>query len=117
MVLRFLVGITATGPDSSSSANPLPAGWEPVSGSAAARFADELSRETASGHVLHRRACNAIARRVDRDDVLFQAVGAPARYYVVHLTFRPERSPEWPEATPFRDLDDFRANGGAEGNS
>ena len=67
----------------------------------------ELHRELGPGHVLFRRLARAIARRHDRDDVLFE-VGQPAQFAVVHLTYaaHPEKEP-WPMADLFDTLAAF----------
>ncbi|HSM92567.1 MAG TPA: hypothetical protein VLT47_06720 [Anaeromyxobacteraceae bacterium] len=54
----------------------------------------ELRREVSAGHLLSGRPVRAIARRHDRDDVLFEAADT-GECFVVHLTWssRAERPP------------------------
>jgi len=86
----------------------LPDGWRRVWGDAADPTLAELRRETRPGHVLHGLEAVPIARREDRDDVLFRVYGAAAPYYVVHLTWNEGSEPPYPHADPIRDLDEFR---------
>lgn len=66
----------------------------------------ELDKEAGPGHVLSGRKCIAIARRIDKDEVLFKVAGAregePVRYAVVQLTWsgKPDADPRIP-ATEF----------------
>ena len=69
--------------------------WRTVSGVEAARLEEELAREVSSGHALWGRACRAVARRDDRDDVAYEAI--PGGLCVVHLTYAAESDPHWPE--------------------
>ena len=92
----------------------LPAGWVVVDPVAARALATELGREVSRSHVLHGCSFTAIARRGDRDDVLFEVVGAQAKLYVVHLTWRKESSSEWPAATAFADFEAFLAEPDAD---
>ena len=92
------------------STSPLPVGWvavDPVSGK---NVSMELARETATGHALHGSTCVKVARRIDRDDVLFKVIGAGAPFHVVHSTWDKETSSEWPEARPYRDFEAFLAD-------
>jgi hypothetical protein len=61
----------------------LAAPWVPIGDSASA-FVVELGREISQGHVLSGKSVEAIARRLDRDDVLFR-VGS--NFAVVHLAY------------------------------
>jgi hypothetical protein len=84
----------------------LPPGWFPVDDESAARLEAELRRELPSGHVLHKRLVRAVARRQDRDDVLFRSSEDEA-VYCVHLTWSVERDPEWPGTEAYANMDDF----------
>src|SRR6266508_3561019 len=82
--------------------------WVPVSKEHTPMLEAELSRELPAGHALYGRQARAIARRLDRDDVLFLLDGGP-RVAVVHLTYssRPEQAPEWPWARVFVNLEEW----------
>ncbi len=67
----------------------------------------ELGREVCWRHPLHRQKAEAIGRRIDNDDVLFRL--KDWRYAVVHLTWRRERSEEWPWTIFFDDLERWRS--------
>ena len=68
-------------------------------------FVDELRRETAPGHVLHDIPVSLLARRRDRDEVLFALNDGSQRVAKVHLTWarQRERLP-WPHTTVFADI-------------
>ena len=72
-------------------------GWRPVEGHEAEALEHELRRELPIGHVLKDLRCFAVARRPDHDDVAY--VLDDGRICVVHLTWRVERDPRWPEVT------------------
>ena len=75
-------------PDLSQLTEP----WVPVGESAnAGALVSELLSEVPPGHLLSGKSVAAIARRIDRDDVLFSVGGA---YAVVHLTYSPRRETE-----------------------
>ena len=65
------------------------------------RFEEELGRETAPSHVLSGAEVRAVARREDRDDVLFSLTDG--RWAIVHLTWsgRRETEPHWPRTQLF----------------
>lgn len=68
----------------------------------------ELARELPAGHVLAGKTVRAVARRDDRDDVLFEVAGM--EYAVVHLTWRRQREtdPRWPSTELYATLEDWR---------
>ncbi len=70
----------------------------------------ELARETCSGHPLHQVRVKALYRRYPLDDVLFEVFDLDYPYYCVHLTWRAESDPNWPDITRFRSLEDFCTN-------
>ena len=70
------------------------------------RFEEELRREVCQGHVLFDRSARALARRVDRDDVLFEISGGPT-VAAVHLTYSRETLPDWPATEVFESLKEF----------
>jgi len=65
---------------------------------------DELRREVASGHVLFGMPVSAVARRRDRDDVLYALEDGSGRVAVVHLTWSAEVDPAWPATELFDGL-------------
>lgn len=67
--------------------------WSVVEGHDRDAREKELVREVASGHVLFGRPARALARRHDRDDVLFEMTDS-GECAVVHLTWtRARRDP------------------------
>jgi len=66
-----------------------------------------LQREVGPDHPLFGKPAKALARREDRDDVLFEiSDGTERKYAVVHLTWsrRMEPSGEWPGTQFFDSL-------------
>ena len=80
--------------------------WAPVDELLRDALERELDRELVAGHVLFGREIRALARRHDRDDVLFVAE-SPRQFAVVHLTYARETRPEWPHAMIFGSLQEF----------
>ena len=88
--------------------------WSAVAGQRTALALEaELVRETGPGHPLHGRKVAAVARREDRDDVLFVTVDEPQVVAVVHLTWtgRLETDPRCPRATLFASFADWIERG------
>jgi hypothetical protein len=77
--------------------------WEPASSGLEA----ELTKEVSRGHPLFGREAVSVGRRGDCDDVLFFLPGGLSPLAVVHLTWRPEKSPEWPHTNFYTSLDDW----------
>jgi len=69
------------------------------------RFEDEYATEIGKCHSLYGVPVRAIARRIDRDDVLFQLLRHLCDYAVVHLTWsgREEPDPHLPRFELFLD--------------
>jgi hypothetical protein len=84
--------------------------WQPLDVSSSERTAleDELAREVGEGHQLYKHEVQAIARRLDNDDVLF-AVTAPRNCFaVVHLAWSGRQcDPGWPATEIFTSLVQF----------
>ena len=59
------------------------------------------------GHVLFGLPVSPVARRQDRDDVLFTLEDGSGRVAVVHLTYKNETEPLWPRTSFFPDLDSW----------
>ena len=66
-----------------------------------------LEKELSPGHVLYRVAANAVATRIDRDDVLFEIEDDENCLAVVHLTWQRETDPSWPTVKLFRSWDQW----------
>ena len=77
-----------------------------MSGESAAKLEAELHRELPAAHQLHGRQVHAVARREDRDDVLFLSEERGPVFWV-HLTWSMESDPKWPWTETYRNLDDF----------
>src|SRR5579863_3388547 len=80
--------------------------WEEIPGSSegqktADRLLSELKEEIPSKHLLGGLSLTAIATRSDQDDVLFEIAGSEEKLAVVHLTYRKETDPSWPDTQFF----------------
>ena len=71
----------------------------------------ELQRELSPGHPLFGVPIQTLARRQDRDDVLFAVQDGTGRVAVVHLTWtqNPPENPPWPDTTVFANLGTWAA--------
>jgi len=83
--------------------------WEPIDPADSAKFEDEYAVEIGKAHPLYGVPVKAIARRVDRDDVLFELLRHLCDYAVVHLTWsgKEESGPAWPACQIYADADDL----------
>lgn len=74
---------------------------------------NELKREMCEQHVLWGRELQAIGRRLDSDDVLFEICEDVKQYAEVHLTYSsmPESNPEFPWTVLFSGLDEWICQG------
>ena len=72
-------------------------GWRRTEYHEAEALEHELRREVPTGHVLKGLRCLAVARNVTCDEVAF--VLDDGRVCIVHLTWRVERDPRWPQVT------------------
>jgi|GEM_PF-949502 hypothetical protein len=88
----------------------LPDRWAALSPEESMKFTNELHREVCGAHILHATPMKAVARLNGRDDFLFCGADVIAPCYVVHLTWREERSPDFPWVTEFSSLSDFNHN-------
>ena len=61
--------------------------WIPIEDRESNRFEDEYAAKIGKQHPLYGVPVKAIARRVDRDDVLFKLLRHLCEYAVVHLTW------------------------------
>ena len=82
--------------------------WQELGEAESREFEAELIRETPAGHLLYGKTVRAIAKRCDRDDVLFEVAGGP-HVAVVHLTYSIEADPAWPDTTVYASLQEFYA--------
>lgn len=82
--------------------------WRAVSDTEAESLAQELARELPRHHALDGLIVRALARRCDRDDVLFRI--AEERFAVVHLTWRPAREEDraWPSCELYESISDLQ---------
>jgi hypothetical protein len=83
--------------------------WESIDPAKSTKFEDEYAVEIGKAHPLYGVPVKAIARRVDRDDVLFRLLRHLCDYAVVHLTWsgREEVGPMWPALEIYADDDDL----------
>jgi hypothetical protein len=72
--------------------------WFELSEDECQKLSTELHRELPAGHVLKGLSVKCLARRQDRDDVLFEFADGSGRLASVHLTWQVEREPPWPSA-------------------
>lgn len=83
----------------------LPGEWWSVWGTPEARtLEDELARETSPGHDLHGDVAEAVAVKRHLKDVIFW-LPETEHWAFVHLTYRHERDPRWPDALIAEHLD------------
>jgi hypothetical protein len=82
--------------------------WVPV-GQNAGALVEELLKELSATHVLYGPRIEALAQRVDCDDVLFTTDNENGPLAVVHLTWsgRNETDPRWPITTFYEDIHDW----------
>jgi hypothetical protein len=87
----------------------LPEGW--VGGDLSA-LEQQLAREVGRDHVLHGVEVRAVARRHDRDDVVFAL--PDGRFAEVHLTWAQdrERDPRWPATVIYADREAWKRGTG-----
>ncbi len=88
----------------------MPEGWSLLNANESDPMNKELRREVCKGHVLFNKEVCAIARRHDRDDVLFSTKDTEFPLYCVHLTWSQESTPDWPYVTAFKSKSDFLHN-------
>jgi sporulation protein YlmC with PRC-barrel domain len=69
-------------------------------------FDKELKQELSFFHQLRWRRFKAVGKRQDRDEVLFEIKSGRNKYFVVHLTYRKEKSIDYPRACFYRDWND-----------
>ncbi|QTN21547.1 hypothetical protein HZ992_15305 [Rhizobacter sp. AJA081-3] len=72
--------------------------WYALAEDECADLSAELTRELPVGHELEGISVKCLARRQDRDDVLFELKDGSGRLAAVHLTWQVESKPPWPSA-------------------
>jgi hypothetical protein len=84
-------------------------GWTEVDQSFANSAQKELAAEVPSTHQLSGIQAKAVARKEDRDDVLFELQDGSKRVAVVHLTYsgKPEQNKDWPMATLYSSYEEW----------
>lgn len=80
--------------------------WEPV-GDIGETLVAELRQELCVEHSLYGVDAHAVARRFDRNDVLFSTSDPDKPLAVVHLTWKAETDPIWPNTWRFRDWQEW----------
>ena len=83
--------------------------WYALSDEACTTLSAELSRELPPQHVLKGVPVKCLARRQDRDDVLFELNDGSGRLAVVHLTWQVEREPSWPRTVVYAGVSEWLA--------
>ena len=83
--------------------------WYALAEDECAKLNAQLSRELPVGHVLEGIPVQCIARRQDRDDVLFELKDGSGRLATVHLTWQVESKPTWPSAVIYSGLPEWLA--------
>ncbi|GAB6988695.1 hypothetical protein [Paenibacillus pini] len=72
-------------------------------------FLEELHKELSENHILYGADLVVIARREDRDDVLFQFKSNPDKCVQVHLTWRMDKEIDssWPKTREYNSFNDW----------
>lgn len=73
-------------------------------------YETELKKEVSFFHPLNWKKVRAIAKRIDRDDVLFEVLNGKLKYAVVHLTWKKESTWKWPSTKFYKDWQDVYVN-------
>lgn len=83
--------------------------WEPLPAESKSGFEAELRNELSAGHPLEGVTVEALARRIDTDDVLFAVAGRETRLAVVHLTWRgsADADPTWPHTEFYSSVEEW----------
>jgi hypothetical protein len=75
-------------------------------------FKNELLKEMNKNHLLYGVNVKEIARREDRDDVLFELLDGTGRYAVVHLTWiqKQEKDARYPRTRIYQSINEVVVN-------
>ena len=71
------------------------------------RLSAHLQSDIPPQHLLYGVKAIPVARRVDRDDVLFHIDGGKMPLAVVHMTWRREKDPRWPKTEMYGSWQDW----------
>ena len=99
------VGVQLDLPPEPKPPPPWPESWQRVDGEPASLLEYELSHELPEGHVLSGRRVKALAQ--NQDDALFELADSEA-VARVHLTWRQETDPKWPDTRVFTSLEEWQ---------
>ena len=69
------------------------------------KLSQELRHETPKRHILYGLKTQALARRIDCDDVLFEILDGSQQVAVVHLTWTQEFEPSWPATEVYMNIE------------
>lgn len=72
-------------------------------------FIEELYKDLSKDHILFGEEFEVVARRFDKDEVLFRFKSLPTKYVQVHLTWRkePEVAPQWPVSQIYNSFEEW----------
>ena len=72
-------------------------------------FLEELHKEISENHILYGADLDVIARREDKDEVLYQYKANPDKCVQVHLTWKMDKQidSKWPKTREFNSFDDW----------
>ncbi|WP_420539118.1 hypothetical protein ACN92M_17075 [Paenibacillus polymyxa] len=72
-------------------------------------FLEELHKEISENHILYGADLDVIARREDKDEVLYQYKANPDKCVQVHLTWKMDKEidSKWPKTQEFNSFDDW----------
>ena len=91
--------------------------WYALASTEAANLESELKREISPKHRLQGVSVRAIARRQDRDDVLYALSAGAGEVAEVHLTWNQESGAEWPRTTIYPSLTEWSNTKTTEDNA
>jgi hypothetical protein len=83
--------------------------WVPVGLGAEKELVRELEKEVGANHILFERKCLPLARRIDRDEYLFQVQDSVGLHAVVHLTWsgKTESDDPFPKTVLFQSIEEW----------
>lgn len=75
-------------------------------------FIKELIKELSNEHILFGEELEVVARRIDKDDVLYKFKQLDDKYVQVHLTWKMDKelNPNWPKSTIYSSLEEWINN-------
>ena len=83
--------------------------YEPWISESSRTYLEELNKEVSEDHLLYGVALNVVARRIDKDEILFQFKENSNKYVQVHLTWKQDKEidPKWPISRVFNSYDEW----------